>query len=92
MRIKFVETKDYDTREISIPGMPFTCCLFQKEKVHGGVPYAIGWQRQYDGLNEFLVELASKAAQEADKKQRPKRVFRKADYPELPTPAEEWEE
>ena len=74
LKIEFVPTEDYDANEIQIPCIPFTSTLITQDTAHGGVPYALGWSRQYDGLSAVLVELLDKANQEADRRQRPRRV------------------
>ena len=73
-----IEFKEEQDREhINLPGHP-ACMLFyiyEDARVHGGVPYVIGWSRQYDGMNKLLKEQFEEACKDADWQQRPKQPW-----------------
>jgi hypothetical protein len=68
--------EEQDREHINLPGHS-ACMLFyiyEDARVHGGVPYVVGWERQFDGLNSLLRERIEEACDYADTRQRPKRV------------------
>jgi hypothetical protein len=66
-----------DKARLILPGQP-ACMLFyilKDPRAHGGTPYVVGWDRQYDGLNKLLVERSEEACKYADWKQRPEQEY-----------------
>jgi len=73
--LEFKEEQDKEC--LILPGHPawMLFYIYEDARVHGGVPYVVGWDRQYSGLNSLLRERIEEACEYADNQQRPKQVY-----------------
>ena len=72
--VTLVFKEKQDTEFLRLPGQPACTIFYVYRDMHGGTPYVVGWERQFDGLNSLLRERIEEACDYADTRQRPKRV------------------